>query len=531
MKPPMEWHPRHPAFQALLAALLREVQPVYVVGGVVRDLLLQRHDHLKDLDLVLDQPVLPLARRVADRLGWAFYPLDEARDVARLVFTAAQGEPLICDIARMRGEHIEEDLRSRDFTINAMALAITQPASGGMQMELLDPCGGQADLRRGILRRVSPYCLAEDAVRLVRAVRFMAQFAFTLDLETRVQIQRLAGTVRLASPERIRDELWKAFTFDRPATTVADLASLGLLRHVLPEVAATQGVEQSYPHYQDVYAHTLATLTHMAHLRAWIAGTAELPAGGAWPLLVETLAPWRFHLRQHFAHHPSTGRSRRDWLIWYALFHDVGKPATRTVEELPAAAPDDATPNPRSRSRRYRFLGHDKVSASMVEERLTWLRFSRPEITLAQKVVAHHMRPHLLHASFARRPISRRARYRFFRDTGNRLGEGEVGVDILMLALADYLATYAQDPPPDWDAYLRHVAELLDFAFGEDGLAALMQRPLVDGHTLMLHLNLPAGPQIGRLLEKIQEARAAGEVSTPEEALRFAEQCLHHKGA
>src|SRR5690606_15136931 len=102
------------------------------------------------------------ARRVADRLGWAYYAMDEVRDVARLVFAVDGAEPLVCDVAGMRGGSIEADLSARDFTINAMALAYT--ASG--PPTLIDSTGGQEDLRRQVVRAVSSLSLAEDSVRI-----------------------------------------------------------------------------------------------------------------------------------------------------------------------------------------------------------------------------------------------------------------------------------------------------------------------------------------------------------------------------
>ena len=247
----MNWKPSHPAFQALLHAFIQQTTPVYVVGGVVRDFLLGVEGKQSDLDLTIDQAALPTAQRVADRLGWAFYPLDAARDVARLVFSATNGEPLICDIASLRGGSLETDLLARDFTVNAMAFALERNG----EPRLIDICRGQADLANRIVRRVSAASLAEDAVRLLRAVRFTHQLNFTLDEETTVQIKRLQGTLRLASAERVRDELWKMLATDQPAQAIDDLQKLGLLSYVLPEISALVGVEQSYPHYQDVYHH------------------------------------------------------------------------------------------------------------------------------------------------------------------------------------------------------------------------------------------------------------------------------------
>lgn len=105
-------------------------------------------------------------------------------------------------------------------------------------------------------------------------------------------------------------------------------------------------------------------------------------------------------------------RQMADWLVWFALWHDVGKPATRSIDRFPDGAV------------RYRFLGHEEIGARATVRRLESLKFSRYEITLAQNIILRgHMRPHLLHASFGADPISRRARYRFFRASEDRTAE------------------------------------------------------------------------------------------------------------
>ncbi len=319
----MIWQPAHPAFDALLRAFYQQTDPVtapvYVVGGAVRDALLAEVQpqqqrtvdlakNLTDLDLALAQPAIPTARRVADALGWAFYPLDEARDVARLVFHPSgnpEGEALVCDVARLRGDSIEADLLARDFTINAMAFKLGAPGGGGRhlksgapsgggrhlksgapsgggrastrsqkgwQVELLDTRGGRQDLADGVVRRASSFSLAEDPLRLLRGVRMMAQLGFAIEAETRTQIERMTSTVRLCSAERVRDELWKMLATPRPDWPLAEMHSLGLLRVVLPEVVELDGVVQSFPHHFDVYRHTLRTVHQAARLREWIRG-------------------------------------------------------------------------------------------------------------------------------------------------------------------------------------------------------------------------------------------------------------------
>lgn len=504
----LSWTPAHPAFVALLNALAAETDPLYVVGGVVRDALLGRRAGLTDLDLVVTHDALGVARRVADRLGWAYYPLDADRDVARLVFTAGK-TPLVCDIAAMRGGDLTTDLLARDFTVNALALRWRHGAAG----DLVDLTGGQADLAARQLRRVTPWGLAEDPVRLLRAVRLAVQLDFTIAAETLQQILRISDTLRLASPERLRDELWKLLSSAAPARAVELLRTYNLLRSLLPEVADMEGVAQTAPHDADVFQHTLRTVDYALRLRAWITGDAALTDDPATSEIVVMLAPHLPRLRQLLLTITSAERRAVDWLVWFALWHDVGKPATRTADRFPDGAV------------RYRFLGHEELGAELAARRLDALRFSRFEVALTHAVIRAHMRPHLLHASFGGEAISRRAQYRFFCDNDGRAAETLVGVSTILLALADYQAIYAVSPPPEWPAYVQHMAELIDYGLAPNGFAEV-RTPLVDGHTLMTYFDLSPGRQVGVLLEQLREAQAAGEIATPEAALALAAQLL-----
>jgi poly(A) polymerase/tRNA nucleotidyltransferase (CCA-adding enzyme) len=506
----MNWQPKQPAIRALVRAFQQQTSPLYVVGGVVRDYLLNQSADTTDIDLAVEHSALPVAQRVADRLGWSFYPLDAERDVARLVFNASGERPLVCDVATVRGGSLEADLLLRDFTVNALAIVL-EP--GGQR--LVDVCGGLRDLEQRQLRRVTAASFADDPARLLRAVRFVHQLGFTLEEQTLIQVKRMSTTVKLASAERVRDELWKIFATPTPADAVDDLNSYGLIPHILPEVRLLVGVEQSPPHDLDVYGHTLRVVRYAAQLRDWlrepVAEAAE--PGGEWQ---EALAPWRARLRQHFAQPLAGGRTRAEWLVWHALLHDVGKPASRTVEQ------------PTRGDVRIRFIGHEQVSAELVANRLQQLRFARQEIDLAAAVAAGHMRPHGLHEAFAGQPISRRAAYRYFRDVGGRQFSQLAGVDTLLVALADRLGTYP-DRPPAWDDYLRHVEGLLAYAFASDGLQTTQERPILDGDTLMERLHLAPGRQVGEILAHVLEAQAAGEVQDLDGALGVARRWLDER--
>jgi hypothetical protein len=197
------------------------------------------------------------------------------------------------------------------------------------------------------------------------------------------------------------------------------------------------------------------------------------------------------------------------------LFHDVGKPPTRTLE-----VGDDGITH-------TRFYEHEAIGASLTTERLEALRFSRHEVELATSAVRAHMRPHHLHMSFLGQPISRRAMFRFFRDVGGKHSGVGSGLDTLLVALADRLSV-TKDIPPDETGYVAHVDQLLRYAFDEGSQLPL---PLVDGHILMRRLAVKPGPQLGALLEHLMEAQAAGEIKNEDEALALAADWLEQDGA
>ena len=514
----LTWTLTDSALGELVAAFLYEGIPLYAVGGVVRDHLLGRSDALADLDLVIERDALAIARRVADRVGWAYYPLDVTRDLARLVYASAP--PLVCDVSGLRGQDLVSDLRARDFTINAMAFALGDDWLRNGTVTLVDVCGGQHDLAAQRLCRVTDESLPSDPIRLLRAVRLSHQFGLTIDEATRAQIIELAPRVVSGSPERIRDEVWKAFTLERPDYVVAELATLGVLDVILPEVTNMVGVSQSAPHHEDVFDHTLSTVRRAAQIRDWLDGKdvdAE-PSIAAWQ---QTLEPWHTELMGYFSDTLSAQRRRSQWLVWHALFHDVGKPHARQAVDN------------RDGSTRYRFLGHETIGANFAAQRLTEWRFSSSEVAVSKAVVAAHMRPHTLHTGFTGQSLSRRACYRLFRDLGSP-HNGETistvaALDVLLQAVADYLAIstpaiVAGEGLGDWHSYLAHIGDALSFIFAEDSTA--QPQPLVNGHHLMAHLQLSPGPQLGQILAQLAEAQVVGEITTLKEGLRLAAELL-----
>ncbi|MCI0396345.1 MAG: HDIG domain-containing protein, partial [Chloroflexi bacterium] len=485
VEPPGDPLPLSPLLEQVRPVLARQEMPVYLVGGAVRDALLDRPSH--DLDFVVPGQAIQLAYKVANRLGWPAYTLDQERDLGRVV---AEGGVTL-DFARFRKEDLAADLSDRDFTINAMAL----PAEARNRTSVIDLLDGQADLAAGLVRQVHEQSLANDPVRALRAVRLALQLNFQVEPATAEATRAVAARLGAVSVERVRDELVKLIGGPRPDEAIEQMAALGLLAAVLPEIAALEGVAQSAPHTQPVLGHTLSVLAWLAALEdALLDG--QPPAEPAVSQVRELLTPYLPPLRRHLERPVDGGLSGGHLLRLGALFHDVGKKETQRVEE----------------GGRIRFFGHDKVGATIAFKRLNALRLSSEAARHVRAIVAGHTRPLLLAQSG--RP-GRRAVYRFFRNAGL------AGLDIGLLSLADHLGTYGRPDEAEWPRLLVVVEELYSHYF-ERYKETIRPALLLDGHTLMEALGLLPGPEIGRLLRLIEEAQAAGEITTREEALRLA---------
>ena len=194
----------------------------YLIGGSVRDALLKRYKTPLDLDFVLPKKAIATAKQIADLYRGGFVVLDEAREIARVVFP--QGT---LDLARQEGASLEADLKRRDFTINAIAYNI-------QSAELNDPLNGLADLQQGILRMVAPQNLEDDPLRLLRAYRQAAQLNFTIEANTRTAIKERVDLLQTVAAERVQAELNYIFTAPQGNKWLAAAIADGLLNFWLP---------------------------------------------------------------------------------------------------------------------------------------------------------------------------------------------------------------------------------------------------------------------------------------------------------
>lgn len=465
---------------------------VYLVGGAVRDALLGKPSH--DLDFVSQTNALQIARQAADHLGGAYYCMDEAFQVGRVVLDAPGGTRTILDFAAMQGGSIEEDLRQRDFSVNAMAVDLQDLD------RVIDPTAGAADLVNRHLRNCSPGAFENDPVRVLRALRMAASYRLAMLPETKAALKPAVKLLPNVSVERLRDELFKILDAPQPSANLRVMEVLGISDYLLPECGQMKGVSQSPPHIFDVWDHALNTVRRLEDVlrlldKHYVHDNEEggdLFSG----VLSLRLGRYREQISAHFAERLNPERSSQALLLLAALYHDATKPRHRSVE-------DDG---------RIRFIGHEASGAQVIRERAQTLRLSSAEVSRLETIVREHMRPWQL-AKTGEMP-SRRAVYRFWR------AAGEAGVDVCLISIADLMAIYGHTLPQEMLEHHIDIVRALLEAYWEKP-EEVKPQAVMNGDQLMEMFGLEPGPQIGELLEALQEAQAVGEVGDRDQAVDF----------
>jgi len=463
----------------------------YIVGGFVRDVLLERDT--ADIDIAVAGDALDIASKVAGNLGGKYVLLDKVNRVGRVVLRDERHWEI--DFSTFAGS-IEQDLGRRDFTIDAMAVDLSQLGKEYTEIQLIDPFGGWDDLQQGVIRAVAETAFTADAVRLLRAVRLTAELGFSIDKETEALIRRYAHLISGVAGERVREELLRLLAVPRAGQFLSYLDELGLLTALIPELTQAKGVIQPRVHFWDVFDHSIRTVVAVDFLLRQ----------GEWQYAGEEVlaaVPWSTALAQHFNQVISSGSTRGLLLKLAALLHDVAKPQTKSIDAVG----------------RVRFLGHDREGAAIASGILERLRFSTKEIKLVEIMVRYHLRPtQMSHEGLP----SSRAVYRYFRDTG------EAGVDVLFLSLADHLTTRGPHLKlTHWQEHSQIVKYVLAQRFQEKTVT--VPPKLVSGNDLISIFGMRPGPRIGELLEAVREAQASGELATREEALSYIRERLLSK--
>jgi tRNA nucleotidyltransferase/poly(A) polymerase len=474
---------------------LQEDTPVWLVGGAVRDKLLGLES--LDLDFVVDGDALALARRVADRFGGHYFPLDPQRETGRAILPHDGGKRLTCDFARMRGSDIGEDLRGRDFTINALAIHLQPP------FRRIDPLGGAADLRAGRLRACTDSALVEDPIRMLRAVRLAIQFELKIEPESLVAIKQAASLLETASPERTRDELFSILGGNHPGSAIRLMDHLGLLFHGLKELAELKGRPLPAPIAFAGLNFSISIAGRLDQLLSVLQQEHDPEAAAEISLaqVAFRLGRFRGQIHRFLESVLSTDRCVRPLIFFGGLYLPSGYPHHR-VEIGDSPVEEEL----------YRR------SAELATERARWLRLSNVEVDFVANLLRHQPGSGLVNFTEAGHPL---AIYRFFRDVG------EAGIGVVLLSLAEFLGAYTPPVPQNAWAQRLDAARTLLSAYFEYHDRIIDPPALVRGGELMKALGLPPGERIGQTLEAIREAQVLGEVADHQQALEFARRWLN----
>jgi putative nucleotidyltransferase with HDIG domain len=473
-----------PHCQVMLQALAQIVRAqggaAHIVGGVVRDALMGYAARIPNVDLAVPRGSAEIATALAHATGGTVVALDAALGMYRVVVGHGL-ERLECDLTDYRAQTLNGDLCKRDFTLNAMAIALEDAlADADWQAQIIDPCHGRDAVARGVLLPVYPETFQDDPLRILRGAAMAARWSWTFDADAQRLMAAGVDGLHAVAGERIRVELFKLLSAEHTTTQIALLDTLGVWRVLLPELTACHATDQG-PQPLDVWEHTLEAVRQLEHTWTTPYYTAQITAYIT-PYLDEVVFG---------------DFTRRPLIKLATLLHDIGKPHTRAVDS----------------AGRLWFNGHEHVGATMALDVAERLKLSSHERT----VLIGHIQAHLRPGHLTRVPVlTKRAIFRFFRDTD------ECGPGVLLVWMADRLASqwkaHADSEIPQQRALIE---QLLSAYFIEP---EEMVRPprLVTGHDLMRALALAPGPRIGALLNAIAEAQVEGEIATTDEAIAFA---------
>ena len=452
---------KNPIFKTIQIVADELEYPTYVVGGWVRDLLLDRKQEKTDIDFVCIGSGIKLAEKVAKKLGVdASFKIFKKFGTAMIhyngedyEFVGARKESYR-NVSRkpiVENGTLEDDQNRRDFTINSMSIQLNKDNFGF----LIDPFNGQKDLAKGIIRTpLSPdITYSDDPLRMMRAVRFATQLNFTIEEKSYNSIKKNSARLAIISQERITEELNKIILSKKPSNGFILLFNTELLHQFFPLLTKLHGVEFIGKHgHKDNFLHTIEVLDNISK------NTNNL------------------------------------WLRWAAILHDIAKPKTKKYEK----------------GHGWTFHAHEFIGGKMVPKIFKSLKLPLNEkMKYVQKLVTLHLRPIIL----AKDIVTDSAIRRLLFDAGDDID------DLMMLCDADITSKN----PNKVKKYLNNfqlVRKKLQKVEEKDSIRNF--QPPIDGLEIMKLFNIQASREIGLLKNAIKDAILDGEVkNNRKEALKF----------
>ena len=450
--------------------LLKLVIPVlkdfdaYLVGGYVRDLFLNKSTNDRDIVVFSVSPEI-IARKIQEKINGYFVELDAQNQIYRVI---DKNKIDYIDIALGIGENIFEDLKRRDFTINAIAINLKN-------YEIIDIFDGIKDLKDKKIKLIKEENLFEDALRMIRAPRFQAILGFEIDEKIFELVSQHKKLLDCIANERINYELMRIFEGVFCVEGLLSLDKMELVDKFFPEMIEVKKIPPNSHHHLPLFFHCLET-TKQVHLK---------------------VNKYDEKITNYFEEKILGAHSRFAYLKLASFLHDVGKPDTWTIDE---------------ETGRHRFIKHDDVGAQKITQTLKNLKFSNKQIKYIQNLIKYHIYPSAL---ISEEEVSEKVLNRYFRKMG------EYALDIIFLAMGDRLSARGEAITDEIvEKNISHLNSMIDFYFNN----FLNQKPLeklLDGNEIMEILKIGKSPKLGQIIKALQEAQINSEVITKEDAINF----------
>lgn len=436
----------------------------YIVGGFVRDILMNKKSHDRDL-IICNCDVEKFSRELADKLNAHFIELDSINKIYRIVL---ENKVDYIDITMPIENDFEKDIKRRDLTINAIAYNLKTS-------EIVDLVGGVDDIKNKKIKGICDKNFEDDPLRLLRIFRFYAKTGFEID-ESLIELSKsLYKRINEPAKERVTVELLKMFEGKYCDLALLKLDECGLLEEIFPIYKEVKKIPPNSHHHLDLIHHLIESVRQVQ-------------------MIYEKSSE---EVKNHLETIKYASVQELAFLKLATFLHDIGKPSCWTIEED---------------TLRHRFIKHDEIGSKLVVPILKDLKFSKKQIQYVQTLIKYHIYPSSMVSA---EDVTDKAFMKFYRKM-----EGYV-IDVIILAMADRLSARGEKITEEIvTKNINSLTKLLnDYLKMRKDIKPLEK--LLDGRDIMELLNIKQSPRLGEIICALKEAQISGNVTTKEEAVDF----------